>query len=139
MVPLLSPIAENEFTVKNSYDFAENVRDFRFSENMVMASFDVESLFTNIPVVETINIAIDSLFSHCNDIQGIPRKLFRSMLDISVTNSYFLFDKKLYKQLDGVGMGLPLGPTFANIFMCFHEGNCLSNCLSEFLPVLYRR
>ena len=45
LVPLLSPIAENEFTVKNSYDFAENVRDFRFSENMVMASFDVESLF----------------------------------------------------------------------------------------------
>ena len=139
LVPLLSPIAENEFTVKNSYDFAENVRDFRFSENMVMASFDVESLFTNIPVVETINIAIDSLFSHCNVIQGIPRKLFRSMLDISVTNSYFLFDKKLYKQLDGVGMGLPLGPTFANIFLCFHERNWLANCPSEFRPVLYRR
>ena len=139
MVPLLSPIAENEFTVKNSYDFAENVRDFIFSENMVMASFDVENLFTNLPVVETINIAIDSLFSHRNDIKGIPRKLFRSMLDISVTNSYFLFDKKLYKQLDGVGMGLPLGPTFANIFLCFHERNWLANCPSEFRPVLYRR
>ena len=36
-------------------------------------------------------------------------------------------------------MGLPLGPTFANIFMCFHEKTWLSNCPSEFKPVFYRR
>ena len=104
-----------------------------------MASFDIESLFTNIPVGETVDIAINSLFSQTDSVSGIPRKLFRSMLDLSVTNSFFLFNGQLYQQLDGVGMGLPLGPTFANIFLCFHEKNWLTTCPSEFRPVLYRR
>ena len=66
---------------------------------MVMASFDIESLFTNIPVCETINIAINALFSQANDFKGIPRKLFHSLLELSVTSSLFLFNQKLYKQL----------------------------------------
>ena len=36
-------------------------------------------------------------------------------------------------------MGLPLGPTFANIFMCFHEQNWLKDCPSDFRPALYQR
>ena len=93
LVPLLSPVSENEFTVKNSYQFVEDVRSFRLSKDMVMASFDVESLFTNIPVRETINIAIDSLFKQCVSVKGISRKLFRSMLDIAVTNFFPVWQK----------------------------------------------
>ena len=36
-------------------------------------------------------------------------------------------------------MGLPLGPTFVNIFMCYHEQNWLDNCPNDFKPVLYNR
>ena len=61
------------------------------------------------------------------------------MLELAVTNSFFIFNKVLYQQLDGVGMGLPLGPTFANIFLCFHEKNWLASCPSEFRPVVYKR
>lgn len=139
LVPLLAPITENEFTLKNSYEFASEVRGLKLSDGMVMASFDVENLFTNIPVQETIDIAIDSLFSSCTSISGIPRKLFRSMLDLAVSNSLFLFNSKLYRQTDGVGMGLPLGPTFANIFLCFHEKNWLASCPQDFRPTYYRR
>ena len=104
-----------------------------------MASFDMESLFTNIPVQETINIAIDSLFNSCTSISGIPKKIFRTMLDLAVSNSFFLFNNKLYKQTDGVGMGLPLGPTFANIFLCFHEKKWLDSCPLAFRPRYYKR
>ena len=51
----------------------------------------------------------------------------------------FIFNGELYKQIDGVAMGSPLGPTFANIFLCFHERNWLDSCPSEFKPVVYRR
>ena len=37
------------------------------------------------------------------------------------------------------GVGSPLGPLFANIFMCFHEKSWLHNCPSVFKPLLYRR
>ena len=45
-----------------------------------------------------------------------------------MSESLVLFDGEYYKQTDGVAMDSPLGPTFANIFLCFYEQ-----------PVIYRR
>src|SRR5215469_695425 len=36
-------------------------------------------------------------------------------------------------------MGNPLGPTFANIFLCYHEQLWLNSCPPEFKPLLYKR
>jgi len=36
-------------------------------------------------------------------------------------------------------MGLPLSPTLANVFMCFHEKTWLSECPDSFRPIFYRR
>ena len=36
-------------------------------------------------------------------------------------------------------MRSPLGPTLANIFLCFHEQIWLDSCPVEFKPVIYRR
>ena len=36
-------------------------------------------------------------------------------------------------------MGLPLSPTFANIFLCYYESIWLQDCPSDFKPVLHRR
>ena len=42
-------------------------------------------------------------------------------------NLIFLFNDKIFSQIDGVGMGNPLGPTFANLFLSHHELNWLQN------------
>ncbi len=54
-------------------------------------------------------------------------------------NSHFTFNGRIYQQIDGVAMGSPLGPLFANIVMSFHEKSWLHNCPSTFKPLLYRR
>ena len=36
-------------------------------------------------------------------------------------------------------MGSPLGPTLANIFLCFHEKQWLSRTPGHFAPIIYRR
>ena len=36
-------------------------------------------------------------------------------------------------------MGLPLGPTLANAFLCHYEKLWLDNCPTEFKPVVYTR
>ena len=36
-------------------------------------------------------------------------------------------------------MGSPLGPTLANIFLCYHESNWLKNCPRNFKPIYYKR
>ena len=60
--PTLSPLTTNKFTVKNSFDFNEEV--VNYDHNLYMASLNVDSLFTNIPLEETIKICVNDLFSN---------------------------------------------------------------------------
>ena len=106
---------------------------------LVMASFDVESLFTNIPLQETIDLCVEILFQDRAHVDNLSEDFFRELLIRTMSESLILFDQQFYKQYDGVAMGSPLGPTLANVFLCYHEKIWLQNCLSEFKPVIYRR
>ena len=142
LVTILAPLTKNEFTVLNSHEFVEDISKLSVDtsdDGVFMASFDVESLFTNIPLKETINICVTSLFSTATDVLGITSTYFRSLLELAVMNSFFIFNDKFYRQKEGVGMGLPLGPSFANIFMCHYEKLWLASCPPEFTPMFYRR
>ena len=48
LVPILEPLTTNECTIKDSFTFAEELQSF--DSKLVIASFDIESLFTNIPL-----------------------------------------------------------------------------------------
>ena len=104
-----------------------------------MASFDVTSLFTNIPVDETIEIISNHIFANCMYFEGFNRPQFIKLLSLSVKNCHFTFNGRIYQQIDGVAMCSPLGPLFANIFMFFHEKLWFYNCSSLFKPLLYPR
>ena len=58
---------------------------------------------------------------------------------MATKESLFIFDGDCYKEIDGVAMGSPLGPTLANAFLCFYESKWLSECSLEFKPLYYRR
>jgi hypothetical protein len=140
LVPILAPFTSNDFTVENSHGFVQDVVKLNNANSYFMASFDIENLFTNIPLGETIEICLELLFSNTNNnVIGLSRALFKTLLENSVLNSFFIFDGKLFRQTEGLGMGLPLGPTFANIFMCYHEKIWLADCPEPFRPTFYRR
>ena len=61
------------------------------------------------------------------------------MLTLATKECYFLFNEKVYKQLDGVAMGSPLGPTLANIFMSHFENTFLGATPRNIAPKFYRR
>ena len=126
--------------VRDSFSFVQELLNLNFnSSSVVMASFDVTSLFTNIPLDETIDIISNCVFANAVRFHGLTRCEFRKLLCFAVKNCHFLFNGVLYQQIDGVAMGSPLGPLFANIFLSFHEKGWLSKCPADFKPLLYRR
>ena len=135
--PILSPITTYEFTVKISFNFTEEV--VNYDHNLYMASLDVESLFTNIPLEETIKNCVNDLFSNNFYSGKLSRKDLYDLLKPATTESSFIFENKLYKQIDGVAVGSPLDHTLANAFLCYYEKTWLNECPSQFKPVVYRR
>ena len=59
--------------------------------------------------------------------------------NIVLDNGIFTFNGCLYKQSDGVAMGSPLGPTLANIFLCYYESLWLDQCPPRFKSIYHRR
>lgn len=139
LVPKLASLCVNEFVVKDSFAFVEEILN-RDDTNYFMASFDITSLFTNIPVVETSNLILDKLFPQSDSVfENFDRISFSKVLQNCLSNNIFLFNKQLYVQKDGAPMGGCVSPTLANVFLCHHEVAWLTDCPSEFKPVLYRR
>ena len=119
LVPILSPLTLNEFTVHDSFSFAVEVA--YVDANCIMASLDAESLFTNIPLDETIENCINDLFSNNDTVDNSIKEDLKELPKFASCKSFFTFHNKYYCQLDGVAMGSPLGPTLANTFLCHFE------------------
>ena len=83
-----------------------------------IVSYDVPSLFTNIPLQETTDIAINLIFNH-NPNLNITRKEIKKLFLFGRSQAHFIFNSKFFNQIDGVAVGSPLAPFLANIFMGF--------------------
>ena len=104
-----------------------------------MASFDIHLLFTNIPLDETINLCVDLIFQKKKKVKGMLKRHFKQLLTLSVKSSCFLFNDVYFKQVDGVAMGSPLGPTLANLFLVYYEHKWLEKFPLQFRRKYYRR
>ena len=128
LVPLLDRITKNDYSIKDSFTFAKEISGLA-NDGFYMASFDVESLFTNIPLEETVTLCSDDLFTDQdvifdeNSRSNLSAPEFKLLLSTAVTDVPFIFNGKYYKQIDGVAMGNPLGPTLANAFLAKNEKN----------------
>ena len=71
LVPILKPLTTNESTVKDSFHFPEEIVDQQ--HDLFMGSLDVDSLFTNIPLEETIEICTNELFKETETAEGLNK------------------------------------------------------------------
>ena len=96
------------------------------------------SLYTNVPLDETIGLIADKVYSTTSAIvPPFPKKVFLKLLKFA-TSGMFLYNDRLYKQVDGVAMGSPLGPSLANFFLGhLEEHNIFTK--EEISPKLYVR
>ena len=60
-------------------------------------------------------------------------------MSAAAKESFLIFDNSLYREIDGVAMGTPLGSTLTNAFLCHYEKELLDSCPVKFVPKLYKR
>ena len=107
------------------------------TNNHYLVSFDMTSLYTNVPKIETIEILTNLIYDNNLNIRGMTRNEFKLMLEYAIYNTFFFFNNDYYEQIDGLAMGSPLSATLANIFLCFHERDWIGNCPLDFKPIYY--
>ena len=96
LLKFLAPSTANEYTLVDSFHFAEEIS--QQDPNLHIAGLDVDSLFTNIPLDETIDICIDNLYN-CNENRpNIAKHDFRNLLNIDTKESFFTFKPVFYRR-----------------------------------------
>ena len=77
-VPLLRHLTSNQFSWNDSFEFAKII--CKQDTGLFMASLNVDSLFTNVPLGETIHICVNELFKSNSSIHGLKKTNYRDAL-----------------------------------------------------------
>ena len=123
-------------SLRDTFEFVSNLKDLSVPSNGCMCSFDVVSLFTNVPLLETIDICSKAFYHNSNISSPLLSEMSLRKLMLMVTSGVkFSFDSIMYRQVDGVAMGSPLGSLLANIFVGYCESLIPEH---EYPPFYYR-
>ena len=132
----LKPLCSNQYKISDTREFASLIKDqppLNYDEEYI--SYDVDSLFTNIPVADTIEYIIHQIYTE-KKIPSICSKLiFKRLLLKLTTECSFQFNHLLIKQVESCTMGGLLSVTFAEIHMVRME----NDIVIPLKPIFYRR
>ena len=84
---------------KNSTTFSNYIRNVPIEDDKIMVSFDVTSLCTNIPIIDTLNIIKD--YVHRDDQfarkTAIPQDKFLDLVNLVLTTTWYTFDSQFHQ------------------------------------------
>jgi len=134
---LLLPIQRScSWICESSRELCEEVRTFnKRGVQTRLHTGDVTAMYTSIPWVH-FKVALASMvhwYPAYQDNAALEEWVIRAA-EILWFNTVFQLGNRLFRQTDGVPMGIHCGPVFANLYMAFYE----KHYLREF-DGLYRR
>ncbi|XP_073188346.1 uncharacterized protein [Lepidochelys kempii] len=100
-------------------------------DNTILATMDVEALYTNIPHKDGLQAVKNTI------PDNVTANLVAELCDFVLTHNYFTFGDNVYLQISGTAMGTRMAPQYANIFMADLEQRFLSS--RPLKPLLYLR
>ena len=89
---LLSPLVLHGYSCKDTFSFVSQIKNANLSKKFLV-SYDVTSLFTNIPLQETIDIAINLIFNHNLNLK-ITREELKKLFLFATAQAHFIFSNK---------------------------------------------
>ncbi|XP_069467883.1 uncharacterized protein [Ambystoma mexicanum] len=103
-------------------------------------TLDVESLYSNIPQLESLPI-IKFFLDMRSDPQQVPSEFLIDLLEIALTKNYFRFKEDFFLQVKGTAMGASFAPNYATLFMWAFEKVSIFDESNPYLQsiIFYRR
>ena len=90
---------------------ADKLADIKLTEDEELISFDVVSLYTNVPVNEAIEVCANFLYNGINEAPPIDKDTFITLAKMSSCNVLMSTHDGYYQQVDGLAMGSPPSST----------------------------
>jgi hypothetical protein len=82
-----------------------NIPHNLFDDGFTFVSFDVKSLFTNIPLKKTVNIILNRIYKTNLILTTLRKRALKKLILDSCTKTIFSLNGQLYRQTDGVSNG----------------------------------
>jgi len=122
--------------IKNSSQLIEKLSNIFIPSDCCLVSFDVVSLFTNVPIDMALEIIKEKWF-HIQTHTNLPQNEFFLAIKFVLESTYFHFNNRVYKQTYGAPMGSPLSPVVADLILQKLESSILNEL--TYKPIFYHR
>ena len=107
------------------------LKDIHLQPEECLISLDVVSLYTNVPVRESIQVCADLLFDTIT-MTSMDKETFIVLAELACCNVVFSTHRGYFTQVDGLAMGSPPAPQLANGWLSRYESTIKANsCLYE--------
>ena len=93
---------------------SDSLKTVKLDTDEEIVSFDVTTLYTNVPLLEAINDCADMLYSGKYELPPVDKSTFIELLKLCTSDVLMLTHNGFYKQTDGLAMGSPPAPLIAN-------------------------
>ncbi|XP_044749651.1 uncharacterized protein LOC123310247 [Coccinella septempunctata] len=100
---------ENDYYIKDTFDFATQINNFQLPNNHKIVSFDVVNLFGNLDKNNIIRI-LEKKWETIQHHTKMDKDLFLEIIQYILENNYCTFRGKFYQQIFGCAMGSKLSP-----------------------------
>ena len=134
---LISPYLPSKYNIKSTHELIQVLHTIK-PNNGILASLEVENLFTNEPVNERVDIIINNIYNnpYLPPLKINPNILRKLLLTCTTEVPFHDHFGNIYVQTDGVSMGFVLSPIFSNFYMSDLE-NRFFNSIKK--PPIYLR
>ncbi len=116
-------VGQSRSNVLNSYSFVDEITNITVFESDILVSYDVVSLYTKVPVNESLTYIRAKLETDdtLSDRTYLTVDEIVKACALCLGSTYFTFQNTFLHQTEGLPMGSPLSPIVANKVESFSQ------------------